>query len=208
MKLIFFSFLLLMVYITFNPVAAYQKSHFQLYVFNETMTYSDSKVWESLKNIDLNKNIFVITEHDIEIYNWSNQSITLNQQFSDKLIAHIFKGNFSKEKKHTWSKFEYALYLKQFLVLVNGKRLYGGLFIYPGANTFALFPVVYPQPTQPEMTNGKLVKFKIQLLLRPSTQVGITHSPLNYKDFDLSQRKAIEVMEIYDLFDELGKLVK
>jgi len=58
------------------------------------------------------------------------------------------------------------------------------------------------------MTNGKLVKFKIQLLLRPSTQVGITHSPLNYKDFDLSQRKAIEVMEIYDLFDELGKLVK
>ena len=185
-----------------NPMQAQQYNSFHLYVFNEKLEFSDGNLWNSLKNIDLNKNIFVITEYDIDKYNWSEQSIILNKNMSNILLEHVFKGGFSKKKKHTWSMFEYALHLKQFLVVLKNKKLYGGLFIYPGSNTYAPFPVIYPKA---EIISYKTLELKIKLILRARSQTLVPHQH-DYNTFNPSLRKEIEIKEVYDFFDKINKL--
>ena len=107
-------------------------------------------------------------------------------------------------KKHPWSKFEYALDGKQFLVTVNNKKLYGGLFTYPGSTTSAPFPVIYPTIAK-IISEETVLKFKIKLTLRPQSKP-ITEPHLNYKMLNSSIKKQIEFQEIYELFSKRGKL--
>ena len=207
-KNIIISLIILWLNLSMNTVLAnfslnHEKSIFRIYILNEKVKYSDGKLWNTLKDIDLNRRIFLITEHDIDSYNWPDQSIILNETVSDKLLKHVFKDGFSIEKKHTWSQFEYALNLKQFLVMLKGKKLYGGLFLYPGTTTYAPFPVIYPKVAK--IDSYKPLKLKIRLILRPESVSFITPQP-SYKMLDLSLKKRIEIQEVYHFFNRLDKL--
>ena len=191
-----------------NPVQAdfssnSQESAFRIYILNEALESSEGQLWNALKEVDLNKNLFLITEHDIDSYNWPDQSIILNKSVSDELLKQVFKDGFSREKRHTWSQFEYALNYKQFLVMLNEEKWYGGLFLYPGTATYAPFPVIYPNVAQ--ITSYKPLKLKIRLVLRPESASFIIPQP-SYKMLDLSLKKRIELPEIYHFFKQLDKL--
>ncbi|MEK8015522.1 MAG: hypothetical protein VSS75_001555 [Candidatus Parabeggiatoa sp.] len=191
-----------------NPVQAdfssnSQESAFRIYILNEALEYSEGQLWNALKNVDLNKSLFLITEHDIDSYNWQDQSIILNELVSDELLKHVFKDGFSREKRHTWSRFEYALSYKQFLVMLKEEKLYGGLFLYLGTATSTSYPVIYPKVAR--ITSYKPLKLKIRLVLRPETASIIGPQP-SYKMLDLSLKKRIEIPEIYHFFNKLDKL--
>jgi len=203
------SLITLWLYLSINSVLADfslddENSIFRIYILNEQLKYSEGKLWNALKDVDLNKSIFLITEHDIDSYNWPDQSIILNEAVSDKLLKRVFKGGFSREKKHTWSKFEYALSFKQFLVMLKEKKLYGGVFLYPGVASYAPFPVIYPKVAK--ITNYKPLRLKIRLILRPESEsLGKIPQP-SYKMLDSSLKKRIEIQEIYHFFNKLDKL--
>ena len=99
---------------------------------------------------------------------------------------------------------EYVLHLKQFLVVLKNKKLYGGLFIYPGSNTYAPFPVIYPKA---EIISYKTLELKIKLILRPQSQL-LVHHQLNYKTFNPSLKKTIKIQKVYNFFNKINKLSK
>ncbi|EDN72895.1 hypothetical protein BGS_0817 [Beggiatoa sp. SS] len=169
-----------------NPVQAdfssnSQESAFRIYILNEALEYSEGQLWNSLKKVDLNNSLFLITEHDIDSYNWPDQSIILNESVSDELLKQVFKDGFSK-KRRMRRRFEYALSYKQFLVMLKEEKLYGGIFLYLATATSTSYPVIYPKVAR--ITSYKPLKLKIRLVLRPETASIIGPQP-SYKMLDM-----------------------
>ncbi len=139
------------------------------------------QAWDILQEVDLKDSVVVITENDIERYDWEEQVITLTVTASDRL-----------NEVFTDSKYASAnLDERAFIVTFDGDWLYGGAFIGEGSAMPVEYPVIYVR------TRGGAVTFRV----RPS------HStPAVYADLDQSYKSVIEVQEVRDHFLQLGKL--
>ena len=133
---------------------------------------------QSLNEIDLADSTFVINDSDIESYDWSDQTITLTETISSQLETTI-GGDPS-----------YHLDQSAFVVTLDGKRLYGGLFLKIGSARGTDYPVIYVESFEREK-----VIFQVQPC-HPSWRICE------------SRLKEIEVIDIYNLFNKQGKLVQ
>ncbi len=145
--------------------------------------YEYAEVWAIIKELDLKDNLADISEKDIKEYNWSTQEITLTTSASKRLNATISEAD--------W--FQIRVLKSIFIVTVDGQPLYGGVFIEKASQAGIDFPVIYPETEQAQ----------IVFQIRP-----LNNCCIPYQDFENSKKKLIEYPEIYDLFNELGKIVK
>jgi hypothetical protein len=139
--------------------------------------------WPVFKETDLEKSIWIITENEIESYDWSQQSITLTAKASVRL-----QEIFSEELSLTFGLAEQA-----FVVTLGEEILYGGIFMEEGVARGVRYPVIYP-----EETGNRIIFF-----LRP-----ISINLANYQDFEPDLRHTLEFQNVYDFFLEQGKLVE
>ena len=141
------------------------------------------QAWDILRVVNLRDSAVVITEDDIEQYDWTGQLITLTPAASDRL-----------NKVFTDS--EYAsvnLGERVFIVTFDGDWLYGGAFFGEGSAMPVYYPVIYVR------TRGDAVTFRV----RPSHP-----TPAPYAELDQSYKSVIEVQKVRDHFLQLGKLVE
>jgi hypothetical protein len=127
----------------------------------------------------------VITERDIEAYDWSSQSLVLTPQaslaFKDAIV------NFwGLQSMHV-----------AFVVTFEDEWLYGGVFHQIGSPASARYPVIYLQERGDN----------IVLTIRPFT-TPFPFSVEHYQAFDTSARSVIEIERVYEYFYELGKIVE
>ncbi len=161
------------------------KDSFRIYILQDDwhtlkLGYMLEESWPILEKVDLNKTMRVITPDDIQTYNWSTQTITLTMEASN------FFNRIPYENK-------LAILVSQpaFVATFNDQRLYGGCIV---AGTTAM-DLDYPIILTDFSTNP------VVFTLRPYID-----QALKYEDFEPSKKKIIEIKEIYDLFDRLGKL--
>lgn len=159
-----------------------------------------------LKKIDVSmKSEFVITEHDIKKYNWLEQSIDLTLDKSMEMLKKYVSKNINSKdfltRKYYWSDIEHALHTLAFLIMLEDKILYGGIFIQRATSLGSSYPVIYLQPGT-EMTL-KPFKLQIRLILRPLAPLFSLNSYMSTKPII---RQRIEITEIYNFFSKIGKL--
>jgi hypothetical protein len=141
------------------------------------------QAWDILQEVNLKDSAVVITENDVERYDWEEQVITLTVTASDRL-------------NEVFTDSEYAsanLDERAFIVTFDGEWLYGGIFLGEGSAMPIKYPVIYVR------TRGGAVTFRV----RPS------HSaPAPYEDLDASYKSVIEIPELHDFFLGQGKLTE
>lgn len=144
-------------------------------------TYSLKDSWAVLQKVDLAHSPLTVSGADIATYAWSSQEMTLTEEASKKLAA-VFAGPaFPDSVSH-----------RCFVVTLDGRRLYGGIFLEPWSAMGIGFPVVYV------VANGS----QFALLVRPY------HASLvEYRSFSPSAKSEIEIPEIRAFFAQQGKLV-
>ncbi len=74
----------------------------------------------------------ILTDKDIEIYNWEEQEIILTSSSSDRLIR-------------------LKLIEKSFIVYLGKRPLFGGSFIEPGSARAINYPVIYVDKSRPHV---------------------------------------------------------
>jgi hypothetical protein len=136
--------------------------------------------WATLSSVDLSAAAFVVSAQDVDSYNWSTQSIALNADASQKLLV-AFPGPYV----------ESMLTYHAFVVTLDGKRLYGGIFLEPFSQMGIEYPVIYVAET-----NGEVV-----FSVRPK-QIGYN----DYGSLAPTLKSRIELSDVRDYFAQLGKL--
>jgi hypothetical protein len=162
------------------------KPSFQLYILKEDwyqldLGYERERAWIILKEADLGDSSFVITEDDIESYDWSEQSIMLTLEATTKL------------KESTSNPSGFDMMEKGFVVTLNNEWLYGGVVLESGSAMAIEYPVIYPA------TYGENTVFR----LRPIHPI-----PVKYRDLGASLKNVIEIQEVHDFFVEQDKLTQ
>jgi hypothetical protein len=168
-----------------SKLKAVGKDSFRIYILQDNWSdlnlgYELEESWPILEKADLNKTIRVITPDDIQAYNWSTQTITLTRKASTPF------NELPYETKLDISNFQPA-----FVVVLNDQRLYGGCIITSGTAKGLHFPVILTD------LGSNPVVFTIRPYLYPF---------LRYDQVEPSAKQIIEIKEVYDLFDRLGKL--
>ena len=141
-------------------------------------------------------------ENDIESYNWPDQSIKLTLKFSIKILKLIFgKGGFVLEK-HAWSDVERAFQSGIFVVVFEGKKLYGGIFVNPSSSYHGgPCPIIVPQVAG-VVIPPELSAIQIRLVIRPIPTFK------GYKYLSSSLKDRIEIPKLHNFFQKLGKLTQ
>ncbi len=108
-----------------------------------------------LESANSSGHLHVISLNDIEMYHWARQSILLTPEATDRLIAALPKDEEIKKpiqymarvkKERGWGNaIEPALHLKGFLVTLDNKIIYAGIFLEPMSELAARYPVIRPQ---------------------------------------------------------------
>jgi len=186
-----------------------KKTAFQLHILKGdsfkllgNITYEQSL--QILKKVDLSTSSdFIITEQDIENYNWQQQSIVLTVDKSMDLIRKYLAKNVSLNDftsgKYNWTDVEYGLYTLAFLITLNDEVIYGGIFIRKASSTGASHPVIYVEPGYKMSCNP--FKLQIKLEIRPFSSLE------SYQNLPTEIRQQIEHEKIYNFFSKIGKLV-
>jgi hypothetical protein len=125
---------------------------------------------------------YVITEADIENYNWLEQNITLTHSATEEL-NNSFGCSYDIIECLNW---------RVFVVVVDNVPLYGGIFVFLGPAMSIRFPVIYPD----------YVDNRIIFTIRPglSSRLDI---PLDESHWGLIKNERIA-----DIFLDLGTLTK
>ncbi len=131
--------------------------------------------WPVLQKAFPSGSVHSITPDDIEMYEWADQTITLTAQASTT-VAKVLQ----KETPQT---------LWGFVVVVDGKPLYGGVFTYPMTARSIGYPVIYEDEADGRVT----------FTIRPY------HSVLGIPQDDPAWQ-GIRDSRVKSIFSELGKL--
>ena len=102
--------------------------HFEIYVIADRLIdilpYNyDDPAWRKLLETPPNGTV-IVTDKDIETYNWQDQEITLNSSTSKRLNG-------------------IKLFEKSFIIYLGKRPLYGGSFIERGSARAINYPVIY-----------------------------------------------------------------
>ena len=161
---------------------------FQLHILKEgwvqlKLGYKREQSWTVLEKMNLEDSEFVFTEKDIDVYDWTKQSVVLTSEASVRL-----RERFPKDKY-----LPIPLSQRGFVVTLEGEKFYGGIFLEPMSAMAISYPVIYPDTSQD----------KIVFSIRP------VHSVLDqYQSMNPSLKATIEIQRIHDFFLKLGKLIK
>jgi hypothetical protein len=93
--------------------------------------YTQAEVWPALARADLAGAEFVFGETDVRAYDWDHQEIWLANACTDRIV----QTGADKLLRHALG--------QAFVVTLDGRRLYGGLFYYPGGAAAIRFPVIH-----------------------------------------------------------------
>jgi hypothetical protein len=105
-------------------------------VTEANLGYTVESSWSLLIEWYLTDSTFVIDTSDVDNYDWEQHVITLTPEAS---------ANF-------YSAFELAKYPLAFVVTVNDKPMYGGIFLFRQSAMGILFPVIYEDYTDGKVT--------------------------------------------------------
>lgn len=119
--------------------------------FSRKLGYESTKALTILKTLDTTNNLFVISLNEIERYNWDKQTITLTEDATSALAQSLEGAGEltegaeklkSLKKSLGWGNpLQSALYTRIFLVELNGKFLYGGIFLDAVSQMAINYPV-------------------------------------------------------------------
>ena len=137
--------------------------------------YDLERSWAFLSQVDLSDPVVSITSADIEIYNWTQQTITLTEAGTKR----FYEAYNAPGPIPMWED-------SCFVVTFNGVRVYGGLHLLGGSAMGIKFPVFY----------FSIVNRRYVFEMRP-THVG-GRDP--YPSWPAELRSRIEIPEIRDYF--------
>ncbi len=165
-----------------------EETLFRLYILADDwhqlgLGYEREHCWATLEQADLGKSMWVITESDIEVYDWTGQSITLTAEASSRL-----KETFSGERELYRNLME-----KAFVVTFEDDWLYGGIFLEIGSAMGIRYPVIYHEVYQSQ----------IVFQLRPFHPISA-----KYQDIEASLKSLVEVEQVRDYFQKQDKLIE
>jgi len=146
------------------------------HIDNLSYDYNDEEWPEFIKNSELKK--ILIDENDIEVYDWPDQEIVLNKETSGELEK-IYRENM------------FNLVEKNFIVTLDGERLYGGVILFAGSARAIDYPVIYL-----DFKDEHLV-----LKIRPCHSVAT-----EYRDMAEEKKSIIAIPCVRDYFASLHKL--
>jgi hypothetical protein len=159
---------------------------FKLYILQQRLPitcYKLEKCWPLLRQANLKDSDFVISQDDIEAYNWSNQTITLTSGATNRLSV-TFSGNPAS----------LGFDRTAFVATLDGERLYGGIFLDLSAQPYS-FPLIFT-----DFSGTQAVFY-----LRPAAP----RQPMqDYQQYDAVQRELIEIGKVHDFFKGLRKLTE
>lgn len=145
---------------------------------------SDLRVaWDIIQRVYLTTIAFSLTENDVESYDWSEQVIVFTPEASSRLISTL-AGSDSEKLSPTQ-----VLGYRAFLVTLNDKPIYGGVFMFPPSAMGIKYPVIYAQ----------FADEKLSFKIRP------IHSFVGYASVE-PDWNGIRDEGIHDLFNQIGKL--
>lgn len=165
--------------------------------------------WQNIDNLDYNyKNPewkefianaqisdVLVSDQDIENYNWTTQTITLTPQAANRLI-------WEKDKKENL--FSNRISDKQFIVMLDWKRIYGWTILNPISARWIKYPVIYTNlETTINYIFDDISTWSVVLRLLPYPSI-VTE----YSDIPNEDKKVIEVDEIKNHFIKINKLVE
>ena len=160
--------------------------------------YEYEHSWQVLQKVSLSNPLLAISIDDIASYNWRSQEITLTRAGSDQ---------FARIIRPTWD--GDAIYYDGlwpndhiFVAALDGKREYGGIFLYRGMAQAARFPLI--------LTDGCLNPCPITSNLQPS-DVWNAHLQLGLQSDspEIARIRArIAKPEIKAYFEAHGKLIE
>jgi hypothetical protein len=102
--------------------------------------YTRDTAWPVLKNLDWEQSsIWTITEQDIELYDWNQQTITLTVEATTDL-----RQAFDDDALSRW------MIGQAFVVTCDGDWVYGGVFYLPEGAAGIDFPAIYLQYSERE----------------------------------------------------------
>lgn len=142
--------------------------------------YEYSEAWEIIQTND-EEILLTIDESDIENYDWQNQVITLTESGSLKLEPYLP---------------DILIVKNAFVVRLGEREQYGGVVIEEGSAMAIRYPVIYISTEN--ATNYKLT-------IRPLHATPYPR-PVGFQEFDLIDRKIVQIPEIYDRLEAIKKL--
>lgn len=159
--------------------------------------------WNILKEIDLfSESMFIITENDIESYNWPDQLITLTPEGSMNLLNLGGKNFSAKVKKELYLNLESSLESAVFIIVLEDKKLYGGTFSNRISTRGTYGPTIFPQIVN--VIDVDPLQLQIGFVIRPLYTLNVMLS--GYKALDTSLKNRIEIPKMRDFFRRVGKL--
>jgi hypothetical protein len=137
-------------------VERHNEGQFEVYVFADRLidvlpyNYVDP-AWRKLLEAPPSGNV-ILTDNDIELYNWEDQEIILYSSSSVRLSG-------------------LKLIEKSFIIYLEKRPLFGGSFIERGSARAIIYPVIYIDKIRPQVV----------LLLRPIHSMFESYRQLNTK---------------------------
>jgi hypothetical protein len=126
--------------------------------FDLKLGYTYAQALPILKSAKTADTLFIIGMSDIESYHWTQQSITLTKEATDKLMRALPEDRDLKKhvqymtkvkKERGWGNLiEPALHLKGFLVTCNDELIYAGIFLEPMSEVASGYPVIRPRMSE------------------------------------------------------------
>jgi hypothetical protein len=139
--------------------------------------------WDIIQRVYPTTIAFSLTEDDVESYDWSEQVIVFTPEASSSLISTLAGSDSEKLSPAQ------ILGYRAFLVTLNNKPLYGGVFMFPMSAMRINYPVIYAQ----------FAEEKLSFKIRP------IHSVIGYSSVE-PHWNGIRDEGIHDVFSQIGKL--
>jgi hypothetical protein len=165
---------------------------FTLYVLRERWgdlllhKYDFEEAWAVLSGADLSEPRVRLDADDVQSYDWPDQILTLTPEASIRLQDAFPQSGLGLEADASQT---------CFVVVLDGRRLYGGIFLERGSTLALAFPIIYVGGSGDRIT----------LALRPSS---LHESSYPFASFPADSRKVIEQEAIHDFFQDQGKLAE
>lgn len=170
-------------------VPAAGQARFKLYVLGMgvdelDLGYTVETCFPRLKAVNLDSPLMLLTEADIEAYDWSHQVMTSTTSASQQITSHL---------SHESLKY-YIAGSNTFVVTFDDVWTYGGMFSNPGSARYARYPAIFFESPSPKV---------VALVIRPSN----TYIPY-WLGTPSPASSVVMVPEIRDYFRGLGKLIE
>lgn len=151
----------------------------------------EDRSWQDFVQKTKPEEIF-ITDQDVTSYDWNSQTFTLSTTATERI----------KERYH--QDFQGQKYLDvsmhRFIVTLDEKPLYGGMFLFPASQIAADYPLIYLSSDQYDSVGPTIPLEKIDILK-------LSIYSTNLEPYKAEKMERIKTTSIKDFFASEGKLM-